>query len=113
MVTPFWNHLDQLLQEHELVIDRPKGSIHPRFPSFPYPLDYGFLQSTSSGDGQGIDVWVGSLPGRQLVGLLCTVDLEKRDAEIKLLVGCAKEEMQTLLAAHNCGLQSAILLERP
>jgi hypothetical protein len=26
---PFWDHLDRLLKEHDLVIDRPKGSVYP------------------------------------------------------------------------------------
>jgi inorganic pyrophosphatase len=41
------------------------------------------------------------------------VDLEKRDSEIKLLLGCTPHEAQRLLAIHNNGTQSAILLERP
>jgi inorganic pyrophosphatase len=38
------------------------------------------------------------------------VDLAKRDAEIKLLLGCASEEMATVLAFHRRGDQQAILL---
>lgn len=56
----FWNALDQLVNTSEIVIDRPKGSSHPKYPDFVYKLDYGYLKNTSSMDGAGIDVWVGS-----------------------------------------------------
>jgi inorganic pyrophosphatase len=108
----FWRALDALLQTSTLTIDRPKGSAHPRYPEFLYPLDYGYLEGTTSCDGAGIDAWVGSLPQKRLTALLCAVDLEKRDAEIKLLLGCTPEEAQQLLAIHNTGTQSAILLKR-
>ena len=97
----FWRALDTLVETSALSIDRPKGSAHPRYPNFLYPLDYGFLAGTTSGDGAGIDVWVGSLPEQRVTALLCTVDLGKRDAEIKLLLGCTPQEAQDLLAIHN------------
>ncbi len=112
-VDAFWQALDMLVETSTITIDRPKGSAHPRYPDFLYPLDYGYLAGTASGDGAGIDVWVGSLPEQRVTALLCTVDLGKRDAEIKLLLGCTQEEARDLLAIHNWGTQSAILIERP
>jgi inorganic pyrophosphatase len=108
-----WRALDALVDGSALKIDRPKGSAHPRYPNFHYPLDYGYLEGTTSADGAGIDVWIGSLPEKQVTALLCTVDLEKRDTEIKLLLGCTPQEARHLLAIHNRGTQSAMLLERP
>lgn len=109
----FWRHLEELVLTSEVVIDRPAGSTHPRFPDFAYPYDYGFLAGTDGGDGAGIDVWIGSLPGRELVGVLVTVDLEKRDAEVKLLLGCTGEENETIRRAHDVGAQAAARLRRP
>jgi len=109
----FWGHLDALLDASEIVIDRPAGSTHPRFPEFVYPLDYGYLGGTVGGDGQGIDVWVGSRGDRALVGVLATVDLEKRDAELKLLLGCTDAETEALLAVHDDGRQAATFVPRP
>ena len=54
----YWAALDQLLADLEIVIDRPKNSAHPRYPEWIYPLDYGYLQNTSSMDGEGLDGWV-------------------------------------------------------
>ena len=97
----FWAALDKLAETSQIVIDRPKGSAHPRFTQYIYPLDYGYLEGTSSMDGEGIDLWLGTDPAGKLTAILCTVDLLKRDSEIKLLLGCTEEEIQTVLAFHN------------
>jgi len=109
----FWANLDRLVAEGQVVVDRPRGSAHPRYPSFVYPLDYGYLAGTRAADGSGVDVWRGSSPGTGVTGLLCTVDLEKRDVEIKILLDCTPGELHTLLATHRQGAQSAILVARP
>ncbi len=96
----FWNALDELALGSEIVIDRPKGSAHPRFPDFIYPLDYGYLKNTSSMDGAGIDVWLGS-GEKQIDAIMCIVDLMKRDSEIKILIGCTEEEKKTIFKIHN------------
>ena len=43
-------------------------------------------------DGGEIDVWLGTAGGKQVNGIVCTVDRMKRDSEIKLLIGCTAEE---------------------
>jgi inorganic pyrophosphatase len=108
----FWRRLDELVARCDLMMDRPKGSAHPRYPSFLYPLDYGYLEGSRSADGDGIDVWIGSLPEKTVSAVICTVDLDKRDAEIKILLGCTSEEARGILAEHNTGSQSAILVVR-
>lgn len=109
----FWLALDQLASTCPVAVDRPKGTLHPRYPDFIYPLDYGYLEGTMSGDGAGIDVWVGSLPGSTVTGVVCCVDTLKGDVEMKLLLGCTEEEMRLVLGIHNDGTQSAVLLVRP
>ncbi|HEX4203069.1 MAG TPA: inorganic pyrophosphatase [Ktedonobacteraceae bacterium] len=112
MEDDFWHALDTLVTNSWLVIDRPRGSAHPRYPDNIYPLDYGYLDGTSTTDQQGIDVWVGSLPEKTLTAIILTVDLLKRDSEPKFLLGCTTDEKQQILALHNHGNQSAILIER-
>lgn len=107
-----WDYFDRLLADCELVIDRPKGSAHPRYPQFLYPLDYGYLAGTRGGDGEGIDVWLGSRGERVLDGLLLTVDLVERDAEVKLLVACTEAEMQIALDVSNAESLRGLLLPR-
>ena len=97
----FWQAIDKLVSSGKIVIDRPKGSFHPRFPSIKYEVDYGYIENTSSMDGGGIDVWLGSLVDKQVNAIICTVDLMKRDSEIKLLIGCTEEEITTVYEFHN------------
>ncbi len=108
----FWQKLDRLVAGCEVVIDRPRGSAHPRYPDFVYPLDYGYLAGTMAADGAGLDVWLGSLPERRVTAVLYAVDLEKRDAEIKILIGCTAGEARQVAASHNRGAQAALLVER-
>ena len=96
----FWQALDLLAAQHELVIDRPAGSAHPRYPDFVYPLDYGYLRGTASGDGNGIDVWRGSA-GTGVAAVMTVVDLLKRDSEIKILLGCTEAEIALVNQLHN------------
>ena len=96
----FWKALDELVSNSEIVIDRPRGSAHPRFPNLIYKVDYGYLKNTSSMDGAGIDVWIGS-GDKKIDAIMCIVDLMKRDSEIKILVGCTEEEKLDIYKTHN------------
>jgi inorganic pyrophosphatase len=107
----FWEALEQLVGASEIVIDRPAGTEHPRHSGFVYPLDYGYLAGTTTIDGGGVDVWVGSR-SREITGVVLTVDLDKKDAEVKILVGCSPDEMRTIEAVHNEKSQSGVLIRR-
>jgi inorganic pyrophosphatase len=107
-----WQQVDDLVAASEIGIDRRRGSAHPQYPDNRYPLDYGFLAQTTASGGSGIDVWVGSLPERRVTGAIMTIDALKRDAEVKLLIGCTREEAEHALAWHNQGRQAGVLLWR-
>lgn len=109
----FWQSIDELVATCKAVVDRPKGSRHPRYPAIVYPLDYGYLEGSTSGDGGGIDIWVGSLPDKHVVGIAVTVDLHKRDSEIKILLGLTEQEISTIYQFHNEASMSAVILMRP
>ena len=109
----FWKAIDALVFSGTIVIDRPKGSVHPRFSHIRYEVDYGYIENTSSMDGDGIDVWRGSLPSANVNALICTVDLLKKDSEIKLLIGCTEEEMKIVYQFHNdTEFMKGILIQR-
>lgn len=108
----FWTALDELMDKCEVTIDRLKGSCHPNWPDLVYPLDYGYLAGSKSGDGNEIDVWLGSMPGRELVAIAITVDAFKSDSEIKLLIGCTEEEIALVSGFHNSGCQRALVIRR-
>ncbi|MBR4032317.1 MAG: inorganic pyrophosphatase [Clostridia bacterium] len=109
----FWQAIDTLVSSGKIIIDRPKGSTHPRFPEVKYDIDYGYIENTSSMDGDGIDVWRGSLPSNAVGAIICIVDLMKKDSEIKLLVGCTEEEMNIVYEFHNkTEFMKGILIKR-
>jgi len=110
--TSFWDIIDQLVATSEIVIDRPKHSAHPRQPAIIYPLDYGYLAGTTAGDGQGIDVWRGSAAGHGVTGVVATVDAWKRDAEVKILLDCTADEIETIGAFLNIGAMGCIVIQR-
>lgn len=109
----FWSAIERLLAEHRIVIDRPAGSRHPRYPHVVFPLDYGYLEGTTTSDGEGIDVWVGHSEDREVTAIACTIDFEKRDLELKILVGCTTEDTKRIVDFHNTKFQSGWLIERP
>lgn len=109
----FWEALDSLVNQSEIVIDRPKGTSHPRYTDFIYQVDYGYLKNTASMDGGGIDVWVGTDPNKSIDAIMCIIDLVKRDAEIKILIRCTEEEKELVYKTHNAtGKMKGILIRR-
>lgn len=108
----FWNAIDELVAQSEIVIDRPKGTAHPKYPDFIYKVDYGYLKNTTSMDGGGIDVWLGT-GEKKIDAIICIVDLMKRDSEIKILIGCTEEEKDIVYKTHNeTEFMKGILIER-
>jgi len=99
--TSFWYEISQLIAVNQIIIDRPQHSAHPRYPEIIYPLDYGYLENTTASDGGGIDVWLGTQDTKTLTGILCTFDTIKRDMEIKLLIGCSLQDIQTIQKFHG------------
>jgi inorganic pyrophosphatase len=108
----FWKHLGES-SNPAIVIDRARGSRHPKYPEFLQPLDYGYLEGISGGDGSEIDIRCGCGDRSRLTGVVCTADSVKCDAELKIITGCAAAEAETVLRAHNAGPQSAILIMNP
>ena len=108
----FWDYIDTLVRTSQIVIDRPRGSRHPRFPDLTYPLDYGYLEGTLSADGCEVDLWRGSLVDPLLEAVLLSVDLVKRDVEINLLLGCTEHEMALALEASHSGRMAATIVRR-
>ncbi len=108
----FWRHLQQLVETSEIIIDRPRGSTHPCYPGYVHPVDYGHLKNTSSTDGSEIDIWVGSSGTERVEGILCIVDMDKQDSEIKILFSCNGDEIERIFILQSQGSMSAVLIRR-
>lgn len=67
--------MGNLLDIHVIILDRPKGTPHPRHRAHTYRPDYGYLEDTTAGGGDGIDdVRSGALDTKTLTGILCMFD---------------------------------------
>lgn len=108
----FWAVADDLIARHTVRIDRPRGSHHPRFPDVAYPLGYGFLEVTSGGDGEGIDLWIGTRPGAGLIGAFVTADPHKADMEVKLVLDADAEDVAILECFYAPQAQGAFYVQR-
>ena len=93
-----------LISNHSMSIDWTKGCADPRYAELAYSPDYDFLDNTLAEDGARIAVWMDSLKIKTLTGILCMFDTltqgrvnsGNRDAEMKLLIGCTKENVQVI-----------------
>nr|MBA4405178.1 inorganic pyrophosphatase [Nanoarchaeum sp.] len=78
---------DFLNKTVKVVIDRPMGSKHPKF-DLTYPVNYGFVPNTVSGDGEPIDVYVLGIlkPVKTYKGKVIAVIHRTNDNDDKLIV---------------------------
>ncbi|HWT27366.1 MAG TPA: hypothetical protein VN131_05455 [Mobilitalea sp.] len=63
-------------------------------------------------DGGGIDIWRGTVREQKIDAIICTVDLKKRDSEIKILIGCMEEEKEKIYQTHNASSMKGIMIRR-
>jgi inorganic pyrophosphatase len=109
----FWEYLDKIVKFNEIIIDRPKGTKHPKYEKMVYIVDYGYIKNTKSMDGGGIDVFVCSDLNKDLDAIICIIDLLKKDSEIKLLLGCSEnEKLDIYNFLNNSEYMKAIMVKR-
>lgn len=70
-----------------VTIDRPLGSKHPKY-GFNYPVNYGFVPFTKSGDGEELDAYVLAVdePLKEYVGRCIGVIHRTNDNDDKLII---------------------------
>lgn len=68
-------------------IDRPLGSKHPKH-NFIYPINYGYIPNTISGDGEEIDAYILGIdkPLQTFTGKVIAIIHRTNDNEDKLVV---------------------------
>ena len=71
----------------DVVMDRPMGSKHPKW-GFVYPVNYGYIPNTVSGDGEALDVYVlGEFkPLKKFHGVVKAIIHRTNDDDDKLIV---------------------------
>ncbi len=107
----FWQKLDTIYLSSELIIDKPKGFVHPLYANLIYPVDYGYLSDTIAVN-EGICTYKGSAK-TGLQHVIISADILKKDLEVKLLVDCSDEEVkEILLFLNQTDLQKSVLISR-
>lgn len=81
------NAKDYIGREVNVKIDRPLGSKHPNH-GFIYPVNYGYIPGTISGDGEELDAYVLGeyVPLDTFVGVVIAVVHRLNDDDDKLVV---------------------------
>jgi len=98
----FWQKIDSLFFSSEIVLNRPKDSVHPVYSNLIYPVDYGYLKDTISSNTDGVDVFIGSAKKkRSIETIIIAADILKKDIEIKIVWGCSEEEIKKILLFLN------------
>ena len=71
-----------------VIIDRPIGSHHPKYPDLVYTLNYGYLPGVNSPDGEDVDVYVMGVdyPIDEFRGRVIALIHRNNDIEDKLVV---------------------------
>lgn len=92
---------DYMSKTVSVIIDRPLGSTHPRHSDIVYPVNYGYLPATVSGDGMEIDAYVLGItvPISEFEGVVIGIVVRDDDNEDKLIVApvgmaFSREQMQ-------------------
>lgn len=93
---------DYLGKNVHILIDRPAGSAHPKDQSLVYPINYGYVPDTISGDGEELDAYLlgTEQPLQQAEGYCIAVIHRLNDQDDKLVLSLdgrdyTNEEIQT------------------
>lgn len=76
-----------------IVIDRPIGSAHPKYPDLIYPINYGYIPGVLGGDGEELDAYLLGVdtPVSEYTAKVIAISHRNNDIEDKLIAapeGC-------------------------
>ena len=80
------SYKDFLGKKVKVVMDRPMGSMHPKW-NFIYPINYGYVPNTISGDGEELDAYIVGIfePVEEYEGK-CIAAIHRLDDDDKLVI---------------------------
>lgn len=89
------NYKDFLDKKVKIVMDRPMGSKHPKL-DFIYPINYGYVPNTISGDGEELDAYIVGIfePVEEYEGK-CIAVIHRLDDDDDKLVIAPEEKIYT------------------
>ena len=88
----------------DIVIDRPLGSTHPKYPKTVYKVNYGYIPNTEAGDGMPIDVYLLGVnrPVDSYRARIIGIVHRRRDREDKLVAAPEGVEL------HQAQIEAAV-----
>ena len=89
------SYKDFLGKKVKVVMDRPMGSKHPKW-NFIYPINYGYIPNTISGDGEELDAYIVGIfePVEEYEGK-CIAAIHRLDDDDDKLVIAPEEKIYT------------------
>ena len=83
------NAIDYIGKIVDVIIDRPLGSAHPKYPDHIYLVNYGYVPNTISGDGEELDCYIlgEDKPLKEYKGKYIAVIHRLKDDDDKLIIG--------------------------
>ena len=89
------SYKDFLGKKVKVVMDRPMGSKHPKW-NFIYPINYGYVPNTISGDGEELDAYIVGIfePLEEYEGK-CIAAIHRLDDDDDKLVIAPEEKIYT------------------
>ena len=89
------NYKDFLNKKVKIVMDRSMGSKHPKW-NFIYPINYGYVPNTISGDGEELDAYIVGIfePVEEYEGK-CIAAIHRLDDDDDKLVIAPEEKIYT------------------
>ena len=107
---------EYLNKKVKVIVDRPLASKHPKHQIY-YPLNYGYIPNTISGDGEEVDAYiVGEFqPLKEFIGVVIAIIHRKDDIEDKLVVSnnlhkYSKEQIQALVEFQEKFFDSEVIM---
>jgi inorganic pyrophosphatase len=108
---------EYLNKKVKVFVDRPLASKHPKHEMY-YPLNYGYIPNTISGDGEEVDAYIiGEFqPLKEFEGTVIAIVHRKNDIEDKLVVSkhlskYSREQIQALIEFQERFFDSEIIID--
>ena len=101
-----------------VTIDRPLGSVHPKYPDMVYPVNYGYVKGVMAADGEEQDAYVIGVEEavKEFTGILIAIVHRRDDVEDKWVVApvgrsFTKEEIAQQVAFQERYFQIEICMK--
>lgn len=111
------NNVQYLNKTLNVIIDRPMGSKHPKY-GYIYPVNYGYIPNSISGDGEELDCYVLGIfeELKEFTGKCIAIIHRKNDNDDKLIIvpenkQFSKEQIETLTEFQERFFENEIIIK--